>query len=42
VFDARATLRRLRVFKFLYYATSLLMWRDTLKFRRELRGSAAA
>jgi flavin-dependent dehydrogenase len=42
VFEARATLRRLRVFKFLYYATSLLMWRDTLKFRRELRGSAAA
>jgi flavin-dependent dehydrogenase len=37
VFGARRTLRRLRVFKVLYYITSLFMWRDTLKFRRELR-----
>jgi flavin-dependent dehydrogenase len=37
VFEARRTLRRLRVFKVLYYITSLFMWRDTLKFRRELR-----
>ena len=34
VFGARQTLRRLRVFKFLYYVTSLVMWRDTLKFHR--------
>jgi flavin-dependent dehydrogenase len=34
VFDARSTLRRLRVFKFLYYLTSVVMWRDTLKFYR--------
>jgi hypothetical protein len=38
VFGARATLRRLRVFKVLYYLTSLFMWRDTLRFRREMRG----
>ena len=37
VFDARRTLRRLRVFKVLYYLTSLFMWRDTLRFRRDLR-----
>jgi flavin-dependent dehydrogenase len=37
VFGARRTLRRLRVFKALYYITTLFMWRDTLKFRRELR-----
>jgi len=37
VFGARATLRRLRVFKALYYITSIFMWRDTLKFRRGLR-----
>lgn len=37
VFGARRTLRRLRVFKVLYYITTLFMWRDTLKFRRELR-----
>jgi len=42
VFEARRTLRRLRVFKALYYITSLFMWRDTLKFRRELRASRAA
>ena len=37
VFDARTTLRRLRVFKFLYYLTSVILWRDTLKFHRQLR-----
>ena len=37
VFDAHRTLRRLRVFKFLYYLTSLVMWRDTLKFHRDAR-----
>jgi flavin-dependent dehydrogenase len=37
VFEARPTLRRLRVFRFLYYLTSLVMWRDTLKFHREAR-----
>ena len=42
VFAARKTLRRLRVFKALYYVTSLFMWRDTLKFRRELRASERA
>ena len=42
VFDARKTLRRLRVFKVMYYVRSLLHWRKTLKFRRELRGSKAA
>jgi len=41
VFGARATLRRLRVFKVLYYITSLFMWRDTLRFRREMRGMGA-
>jgi flavin-dependent dehydrogenase len=41
VFGARATLRRLRVFKALYYITSIFMWRDTLKFRRELRALRA-
>ncbi|HEV8442325.1 MAG TPA: NAD(P)/FAD-dependent oxidoreductase [Steroidobacteraceae bacterium] len=41
VFGARATLRRLRVFKVLYYLTSLFMWRDTLRFRRETRGMGA-
>jgi len=37
VFDAGATLRRLRVFKFLYYLTSVVLWRDTWKFHRDLR-----
>lgn len=37
VFGARTTLRRLRVFKMIYYVTSLLMWRDTLRHRRDLR-----
>jgi flavin-dependent dehydrogenase len=41
VFGARSTLRRLRVFKALYYITSLVMWRDTLRHRRELRAVAA-
>ena len=41
VFGARATLRRLRIFKLLYYITSLFMWRDTLRFRREMRGMGA-
>jgi flavin-dependent dehydrogenase len=42
VFGARSTLRRLRVFKALYYITSLFMWRDTLRHRRELRELEAA
>jgi flavin-dependent dehydrogenase len=42
VFDARRTLRRLRVFKALYYLTSLFMWRDMLRHRRELREMAAS
>jgi 2-polyprenyl-6-methoxyphenol hydroxylase-like FAD-dependent oxidoreductase len=42
VFGARATLRRLRVFKLLYYVTSLFMWRDTLRHRREVRELAAS
>jgi len=37
VFEARKTLRRLRVFKALYYITSLFMWRDTLRHRRAVR-----
>jgi flavin-dependent dehydrogenase len=40
VFDARATLRRLRVFKLLYYIVSLTMWRDTLRHFREERRAA--
>ena len=42
VFGARATLRRLRVLKVLYYLTSLVMWRETLRYRRELRELEAA
>ena len=42
VFDARRTLRRLRLFKSLYYIRSLLKLGETLGFRRELRGSKAA
>jgi flavin-dependent dehydrogenase len=42
VFGARATLRRLRVFKVLYYITSLFMWRDTLRHRREVRELASS
>ena len=41
MFGARATLRRLRVFKVLYYLTSLFMWRDTLRHRREVRALGA-
>ena len=41
VFDAQRTLRRLRVFKALYYIASVVMWRDTLRHRRELRALAA-
>ena len=41
VFGARQTLRRLRVFKVLYYLTSLAMWRDTLRHRREMRALGA-
>jgi hypothetical protein len=41
VFDARRTLRRLRVFKVLYYLTSFFMWRDTLRHRREVRALGA-
>jgi flavin-dependent dehydrogenase len=42
VFGARQTLRRLRVFKVLYYLTSIAMWRDTLRHRRELRALGAS
>ena len=41
VFGAQAPRLRLRLFKLLYYLVSLRMWRDTLKFRRELRGIGA-
>jgi hypothetical protein len=41
VFGAPKTLRRLRVFKALYYITSLFMWRDTLRYRREMRALEA-
>ena len=41
VFGAHQTLRRLRVFKALYYITSLFMWRDTLRYRREMRALEA-
>ena len=41
VFGRRAPLGRLRLFKFLYYLVTLRLWRDTLKFRRELRGIEA-
>jgi hypothetical protein len=41
VFGAHQTLRRLRVFKALYYITSLVMWRDTLRYRRDLRALEA-
>jgi flavin-dependent dehydrogenase len=37
VFQARATLRRLKVFKLLYYIASAVMWRDTLRHRRAMR-----
>jgi flavin-dependent dehydrogenase len=40
VFQARATLRRLRVFKLLYYVVSAAMWRDTLRHRRAMRRAA--
>jgi flavin-dependent dehydrogenase len=39
VFRARATLRRLRLFKLLYYVVSAAMWRDTLRHRRAIRGA---
>jgi len=42
VFEARRTLRRLRVFKALYYITSLFMWRDTLRHRRDSRVHAGS
>jgi flavin-dependent dehydrogenase len=42
VFGAHQTLRRLRVFKALYYIASVVMWRDTLRHRRELRALAAS
>jgi flavin-dependent dehydrogenase len=41
VFDARTTLRRLRVFRVLYYLMSVVLWRDTLKFHLELRRNGA-
>ena len=41
VFGARQTLRRLKVFKALYYIASVVMWRDTLRHRRELRALTA-
>ncbi len=42
VFGAHQTLRRLRVFKALYYIASVVMWRDTLRHRRELRALGAS
>jgi flavin-dependent dehydrogenase len=42
VFDARSTLRRLRLFKLLYYVTSLRMWRHTLRHRRAMRSTVAS
>jgi len=41
VFGEHAPRARLRMFKFLYYLVSLRLWRDTLKFRRELRAIGA-
>ena len=41
VFGAQAPRARLRLFRFLYYLVSLRLWRDTLKFRRELRSIGA-
>ncbi|MEO8017594.1 MAG: NAD(P)/FAD-dependent oxidoreductase [Pseudomonadota bacterium] len=40
VFQARSTLRRLKVFKLLYYIASAVMWRDTLRHRRSIRSAA--
>jgi hypothetical protein len=40
VFQSRATLRRLRVFKLLYYAAALLLWRDMLRHFRATRQAA--
>jgi flavin-dependent dehydrogenase len=42
VFGAHRTLRRLKVFKALYYLTSIAMWRDTLRYHREMRAAEAA
>jgi len=42
VFGAQQTLRRLRVFKALYYITSFVMWRDTLRYRRQMRALEAS
>ena len=40
--NENSVLRRLRMFKVLYYLTSLFMWRDTLRHRRELRELTAS
>jgi flavin-dependent dehydrogenase len=37
VFNARSIARRLVLFKVIYYVTSLRLWRQTLRHRRELR-----
>ncbi len=37
VFEPAPALRRLRVFKLLYYVTSLFLWRETLRHFREVR-----
>ncbi len=42
VFEPGPTLRRLRVFKLLYYVASLFMWRETLRHFREVRRRAVS
>jgi len=42
VFDARPTLRRLRMFKLLYYVTSLRQWRATLRHWRQMRSMVSS
>lgn len=39
VFNAGSIARRLMMFKAIYYLTSLRLWRQTLRYRRELRAA---
>lgn len=39
VFDSAPVARRLMLFKFIYYVTSLRLWRETWRHRREMRAA---